>query len=670
MFNKIMIAMLIILGIAFIALLVYSYKLKLQKYFGKRRKKTSFKVNFLLGASYIFKSTPLIKKRYTRIRHKISILYPAEKVSVDFMTTRTLLSQYVLALGGVILTFILARGDLFFIMAGLVVVYLLLEEATTSATNKLDIKLLEQMRSFVTNIISNYNKVQTDPADAVKLTLNNNPPEIGAHADIIYHALTSVNVRRESDKYTDKAPNNFLMLFMAICQTIQEYGDKKINGQSMFIKNNVYLNEEISAELQYNKRNNDRFKFFGIMILAPMLIIKPLEIWASYEFPELSSYYTSMYGTLTMVIEVTVILFLYMVIQSLKSRKTMQIKETSVFNRVAQLPMINRILRAYNRKHYTKGVRINDNLLTVRDRTGVNAFYVKKWVFAIAGFIVINVVFTSALIRARVTAFEDFASDYSSAYVLSDTYLEQMDAFSKEVAEINKNTSYLELSETEIANELQSNYNIRSEYATTMAQTIISRIEEYQKSYYSYIYLLISILTAIVMFKVPDILLSIQISQAKKEEIDEITKMQTVSLILMHVTGMNLEQLLTWLEKFTYCFRYRIEQCLIDLPHGETAAIYKMQEDPSVLFDSYCDNLLNIDNVGVERAFSTIEGDRNYYSAMRQQEQEEKSKHNSTIAAFLAIIPLVLVMVGQLVFPILRISMMMQETVKNAMSGM
>ena len=172
------------------------------------------------------------------------------------------------------------------------------------------------------------------------------------------------------------------------------------------------------------------------------------------------------------------------------------------------------------------------------------------------------------------------------------------------------------------------------------------------------------------MFKIPDILLKVQIKQAKKEEIDEITKMQTVSLILMHVTNMNLEQILVWLERFTYCFRYRIEQCLIDLPHGETKAIQKMQEDPSVLFDSYCDNLLNIDNVGVEQAFSTIEGDREYYSNMRQQEQDEKSKSNGNIAALLAFIPIMFVLIGQLVFPIIRMALMMQDSVKSAMGGM
>ncbi len=670
MFNKIVLITLIVLAVALIGLIIFNYKIKLQKYFGKKKKKTSFKVNFLYGMSYIFQNTPLCKRRYGRIKHRITVLYPAETVAVEFMTTRALLLQYLKTFAETIFVLVIARGDMFYILAGLVAIYLLLEEATTSATEKIDIKLLKQMRDFVTSIISNYNKVQTDPADAVKLTLNSNPPEIGAHAEIIYKALTSVNVRKESDKYTDKAPNSFLMLFMAICQTIQEYGDKKIDGQSMFVKNNVYLNEEISAELQYIKRNNSRFKFFGFMVLFPMVLIKPLEYWTASKFPELSSYYNSIYATLFMVIEVVSILFLYMLIQSLKSRKTMMIKETSLFNRLSQIPFVSRILKAYNRKHYTKAIRTNDDLLTVRDRTGVNAFYVKKWIFAITGFIVINIVFTSALIRARVTAFEDFASEYSSAYVLSETYASQMDEFSKEVAEMNKDTDYHELSESEIAATLQNTYKVRSDYTTTMAKAIIARIESYQKSYYSYIFLLISFMTAILMFKVPDILLKVQIGQAKKEEIDEITKMQTVSLILMHVTGMNLEQLLTWLEKFTYCFRYRIEQCLIDIPHGEKKALYKMQEDPSVLFNSYCDNLLNIDNVGVERAFSTIEGDRRYYSKMRQEEQEEKSKNNSAIATLIAFIPLILVITGQLVFPILTMAMKMQATLNSSMTGM
>jgi hypothetical protein len=668
--NRFALIVMVISVIILIGLAIYSYKLKLEKYFGKKKKKTSFKINFLYGASYIFKNTPILKKRYARIRHKVSITYPAENVSVEFLTTRTLLSQYVLALGGIFIVLFLAQGDLFFIMSGLVAIYLLLEEATTSATDKLDFKLLKQMREFVTNIISNYNKLQTDPADAVKLTLDNNPPEIGAHAESIYKALTSVNIRSESDKYTDKAPNNFLMLFMAICQTIQEYGDKKIDGQSMFIKNNIYLNEEVSNEINYYKRNNSRFKSLGFIILVPMLIIKPLEMWSVHEFPELASYYKSIYGTIIMTLEVATILFLYMVVQSLKSKKAMQLKERSIFTKLAAMPFLNRILKAYNRKHYTKSIRINDDLLTVKDRTGVNAFYVKKWVFAIGGFVIMNIVLTSAIIRARVTAFEDFAKDYESAFVLSESYVEQMDDFSKQIAEMYKDIDYEQLSEGEISERLVQEYGIRSEYVDTMAKTIVSRIEAYQNTYYKWFYLIVSMLFAVLLFKIPDILLAVQIKQAKKEEVEEITKMQTVSLILMHVTGMNLEQILVWLEKFSYCFRYRIEQCLIDLPHGETKAIQKMQEDPSVLFKSYCDNLLNIDNVGVERAFSTIEGDRSYYSDMRQQEQDERSKSNASISSILAFIPIMLVLFGQLVFPIVKMALTMQDSLRQAMGGM
>ena len=111
-----------------------------------------------------------------------------------------------------------------------------------------------------------------------------------------------------------------------------------------------------------------------------------------------------------------------------------------------------------NRKHYTKSIRINDDLLTVKDRTGVNAFYVKKWVFAIGGFVIMNIILTSAIIRARVTAFEDFAKDYESAFVLSESYVEQMDDFSKQIAEMYKDIDYEQLSEGEISGKLVQEY--------------------------------------------------------------------------------------------------------------------------------------------------------------------------------------------------------------------
>ena len=64
--NKFALYTILILGVILAALLAYSYKKRLDRYFGRQKKKTSFKTNFLIGASYILKNTPIFRRRYAK----------------------------------------------------------------------------------------------------------------------------------------------------------------------------------------------------------------------------------------------------------------------------------------------------------------------------------------------------------------------------------------------------------------------------------------------------------------------------------------------------------------------------------------------------------------------------------------------------------------------------
>ncbi len=658
---------------AFIVAYLMYYKAKKKKQFEASygTPGSNLKQNYLYFFSQFFKKSKLLRNRYSKIYVQKQNLMPSESITVEFEATKEFLKQIAFGIIGSIFFIAVSGFDLFFLLAGLLLVYLLLDHMSGAATEKTDEKLLKQLRDVITQTIANYNKLQTDPADAIRLTLEKLPSPINIHMNIIYKAITSVKIREACDDYAMKAPNSYFRIFIATCQSIQEYGDKRVeNDQSVFIRDLSLLNDAISHELTVRKENNDRFRHFSFIIIAPAAFIKPMQWWNEANLPETASYFSSMAGSLTMAGIFALIIVLYTYVQSLRTKREAQIKEDSVFLRLSRTEPLAKLFKAYNKVNYTKSLRRNDDLLTIKDRTGVNAFYTKKLVYALVAFVVTMLLMSASVIRERASKFSQFGDYYASQFSVSDSYKEAMVELSTQVAkeglESGKTNEELE---PVIQQALRENGISNSSYTTVMTSEILKIMDEYRSSTFKWYYMLVSLAVAVVAFFIPNIMLKSQIKTATMEQIDEVTRFQTLALILEYVDGCTLEEVLEWMLRFSYIFKYRIEKCLIDLPHGQKQALEEMQESPSTLFNAFVDTLINIDNVGIQQAFVTVKGDREFYETMRNQEEEVRSKSNAQKASIASLVSIVGVVVAQMIMPLAISVLQMQETLNAAMQG-
>ena len=87
------------------------------------------------------------------------------------------------------------------------------------------------------------------------------------------------------------------------------------------------------------------------------------------------------------------------------------------------------------------------------------------------------------------------------------------------------------------------------------------------------------------------------------------------------------------------------------------------------MFNAFVDTLINIDNVGIQQAFVTVKGDREFYKNMRNQEEEVRSKQNAKKAAFASLASIVSVVTAQMIMPLAISVLQMQESLNAAMKG-
>ena len=248
--------------------------------------------NYLYGFYLFYSRFPLTKRYFYKISNRVRAIYPADNIAINLRATKTILRGSIAALAMIAGTLAFAKNDLFFVFAGFFMAYIVLTTLVSGSLEAQERRLLLQFKDFIEDVREEYNRVHRVD-DAVGNILDQLPYEIGLHAERIYKVLTATQVKKEADKYSDIAPNRFFTTFIAIASTTMEYGDKKIeDGRSLFLKNINFLKEEVNIELLKQAKNSALFSGLSIVALLPVIAIKPIELWATTNIPQLTKYYS------------------------------------------------------------------------------------------------------------------------------------------------------------------------------------------------------------------------------------------------------------------------------------------------------------------------------------------------------------------------------------------
>jgi hypothetical protein len=101
-----------------------------------------------------------------------------------------------------------------------------------------------------------------------------------------------------------------------------KYGDKKMKDGSLFIKNMSYLKEDINIYILKQKAVENAFMGLTWICILPIYFMKPIEIWALSNMPELSNYYGGTLGKISVILLAFLSLGIYKIVVSLKYPKT------------------------------------------------------------------------------------------------------------------------------------------------------------------------------------------------------------------------------------------------------------------------------------------------------------------------------------------------------------
>jgi len=280
-----------------------------------------------------------------RVRHRYEMLCPAKESYIVKKCVQILLLTWIMI--GIEMTVIISMAPGIMQAAIAVMIAVILHhEILQWSVHRMAEKLLKQFEQFISEIRHHY-YVSRMIEDAIFDGLDHTPYEMRVHAIKFYDIVSSDHCEELADQYYMSSHNNFLNLFLALCVTVVEYGDRTVQDQSLFLMNLSNLKTEVNLELLKLKQMNYLYSGLSFVVIVPITLLKVIERWGISNLPELSSFYEERIGTVTALLLILVTLLLYLVVGDLKEYRMNLPKEYFFVNQLLRVQIVKSAMENY-----------------------------------------------------------------------------------------------------------------------------------------------------------------------------------------------------------------------------------------------------------------------------------------------------------------------------------
>ena len=333
---------------------------------------------------------PIINRYVYKIRRRLELLHDDDEYTIRNETAKIALKGIIYTLVAAIVLTYINREDLFMMIVSLIGVLVVVENLTDMMVNKIEDTLLRQQLELFSEVRHAYHETNMVEEALYEASLLEDM-EVVIQADKIYEILISAEPELELEKYYDIAPNRFLKAFAGISYLTKEFGDRKIGGISLYLKNMNNITQELQLEILKRDKLDYLFKSLTYIALAPILFILPLKNWAMNSFESTRDFYEGPGGFLAQLGLLVLIFLSYSLLKRVKDNsdrtRAEDDKETPWQERVYRLPIIEQFIDQLMPKSTQKEyVKMRNLLKETNSHMKMEWLYVNRVVWCVVGF--------------------------------------------------------------------------------------------------------------------------------------------------------------------------------------------------------------------------------------------------------------------------------------------
>lgn len=640
-------------------------------------KKSKFSSKIIYQKLYLFYlKTPFLKRYILKIRRRLEIINIEDEYLTRLQGSKILTRAFLIIIPITIAIITLTHNNMLLMAILLIFEVFLLDTFIDAMVDKIDNNLLKQQINFFTEIRHAYHEFNMVEEAIYQTAQDDENPEMARQAEKIYEVLISDDPESELEKYYDIAPNSYLKEFAGISYLTKEFGDRKIDGASLYLKNLNNITQEMQLEILKRDKLDYVFQSLSIIAIVPMLCLEPIKNWAMSQFSFTESFYNGKNGMLVQILILLATFVCYILTRKLKDNgsTTMNTKNTENpwQEKLYNIKPIKKIVDLFVPREGTKENRkIRILMKDSASKDKIQWIYINRIVLCVTTFILSVFLFN----QLHTITIKNVYTDPTTTFDIIGDMAEKDKKKAMEVtASDNQYIDYFknksDLKQTDITKIMEQG-RINEDYVDstdkdrqTAATRIMKKIAIINSEYFGWLEVLGAMVIAMIAYMGPILMLKFQVKMRTLEMEDEVMQFQTIILMLMRIERVNVEIILEWLERYANIFKDPLSKCINNYEAGAWEALEAMKED--VTYQDFIRIIESmqaaVEKIPIKDAFDELDTERDYYQAKRRESNERLISKKGMIGKTIGFTPMVLLFVGYLIIPLVFIGLTSMTT--------
>lgn len=642
-------------------------------------KQKSFSTEVLFQKLYLtYIKIPFIKRYALKIRRRLEIINIDDEYNTRKGTAKILTRTLAIVVPAMILTIMISSKNFLLMFILLLFELFMIDTLIDGSVDKIDNKILKEQIDFFSEIrhaYHEYNMVE----EAIYQVSQDDEKDVSRQGEKIYEILISDDPEMELEKYYDIAPNSFLKEFAGVSYLTKEFGDRKVDGASLYLKNVNNITQEMQLEILKRDKLNYVFQSLSVIAIAPVLLLEPLKNWAISNFSFTASWYQGKAGMIVQMLILLITFVSYVLVRKLKDNGSTAIDtrtENPWQEKLYKKKPIKKIVDLFIPKKGTKEYRKVVQLLKdAASPQKMEWLFINRIAIAIVTFCASIIIFTQLHVVAINYIYTEPTTDYNIIGGLSEKD-------EKKAMEITKQDNIVldqyrgkpKTTQEQIKTSVQKlKYyeGVESTEIDKAAERIYNKLQVINTEYVQWFELLLAFVFAVIGYMAPLWILVFQAKMRQLEMEDEVMQFQTIILMLMRIERVNVEIILEWLERYSNIFKAPITKCVNNYEAGAWEALEAMKEEVNyVPMIRIIESLqAAVEKIPITDAFDELDSERDYYQEKRKESNERLIKRKGMIGKAIGFAPMVCLFVGYLIIPLVFIGLTSMSSSFSSMTA-
>ena len=648
-------------------------------------KEKSFSLEVMYQKLYVvYLKTPFLKRYLLKLRRRLAIINVEDEYLTRKQSAKILTNTLAIVIPLAIAIIAITKSNTLLMSMLLIFELFMVDTFIDGMVDKLDNKLLKEQIEFFSEIRHAYHEYNMVEEAIYQVAQDDDKPEMSRQAEKIYEVLISDDPESELEKYYDIAPNSYLKEFAGVSYLTKEFGDRKIDKSSLYLKNLNNITQEMQLEILKRDKLDYTFQSLAVIAILPILAIEPIKNWAVSQFSFTESFYNGKDGMIVQILLVIATFVCYILTRKLKDNGSTALNTKNTQNpwqqKLYKIPFIKKIVDLFIPNKGTKEYRqLNKKMKDAASKDKVEWIYVNRLVLCISVFIV-SIFLIGQLHQITINrVYTDPTVTYNILGQMSDKDTKKaMEVTESDNQYINHFKGNTKVTQADIEKEMKRGkinkdyVNSKDEEIKTAAERILGKIQTVNTEKMQWFEFLLAMVFAIIAYNAPIWLLKFQAKMRQMEMEDEVMQFNTIILMLMKIERVNVEIILEWLERYANIFKEPISKCVNNYESGAWEALEQLKEDVTYQpFIRIIESLqAAVEKIPIPDAFDELDTERDYYQEKRKESNERLIARKGKIGKMIGFAPMVILFVGFLIVPLVFIGLTSMTESFNSMTSM